>query len=78
MACKYSNLFGAPNTGPHAYRIANIAVVDVIATVILAWVVSRGLRLQFAWTLLWCFVAGIIAHRIFCVRTTLDRLLFKN
>ena len=31
--CKYANIFGAPNTGSHKYRIFNIAIIDVIATI---------------------------------------------
>ena len=78
MACQYANMFGKPTTGAHAYRIANIAVVDVAATVVLAWFVAYVMKWSFGWTLVGCFTLGIAAHRFFCVRTTVDRMLFKQ
>jgi hypothetical protein len=75
MACKYANVFGEPNTGLHAYRVANVAVVDVLLTVVAAAFLSIFTK-SFGWTLVGLFVLGIVMHRIFCVRTTVDRLLF--
>ena len=77
MPCQYANIFGAPKTGIHAYRFANIAIVDFIGTVVLAFVVCFFTKWSFAWTLLGLFVLGIVMHRLFCVRTTIDRFLFK-
>lgn len=82
--CAYKDLFGAPGTGLHSYRIMNIAVVDVISTLILAFVVHQFILkawLDIHWISIWwviagCFILGIIAHRLFCVRTTVDKLLF--
>ena len=41
MLCKYKNIFGEENKGIHSYRIFNVAVVDEIATIILALLISR-------------------------------------
>ena len=83
--CKMSEFFGAPGTGMHSYRIMNIAVVDALATAILAVVLAKTLPtsvisklgaypiVSIAFIL---FVIGIVAHRVFCVRTTIDRQLF--
>jgi len=72
--CSWKSIFGDPGTGAHAYRIFNIAVVDVLATVILALVISR----RHFWKVLGVlFLVGILAHRVFCVRTTVDKLLFS-
>ncbi len=38
--CKYKNIFGAPNTGVHSYRIFNIAIVDALAVFIIAIVIT--------------------------------------
>lgn len=77
MLCKYSEIFGKVAEGVHSYRIFNIAIVDVIMTVIGAFVLHflypRYSVLSFAIVL---FLLGVILHRIFCVRTTIDRLLF--
>ena len=74
--CEYSTLFGIPNTGLHRYRIFNLALVDIISTVILAYVIYYLTSYNFFVVLLICFIIGILAHRLFCVRTTIDKLLF--
>jgi len=74
--CKYANLFGEPNTGPHSIRIFNIAIVDVIATVIAAYIIAKVIKKDFKITLLILFIIGIISHRLFCVRTTVDKIVF--
>ena len=76
--CKYRNIFGEPNKGVHSYRILNIAVVDVIATILLAYLIAYLGNFSFLWTLIFCFILGILLHRIFCVRTTIDKLIFNN
>ena len=82
----YKDIFGVPGTGLHSYRIMNIAVIDVLATLILAFVIHQLILeswLDIHWISIWwiiviCFLAGIIAHRLFCVRTTVDKLLFSE
>ena len=77
MSCKYKDILGKPNSGPHSYRIFNIAIVDVILTVIVAYIIHLFLpKYNFFIILLLLFILGIIVHRIFCVRTTIDKLLF--
>ncbi len=74
--CKYKNLFGKPGKGVHSFRIFNIAVVDVILTILGAFLISFVMKFNFFSTLLVLFLLGIIMHRLFCVRTTIDKLLF--
>lgn len=74
--CKYKSVFGDPGKGPHSYRIFNIAYVDVLFTVVFAWIISLVSNLSFAYTLIILFLLGIIMHRLFCVRTTIDKLIF--
>lgn len=85
MFCAYKTLAGEPNKGIHAYRIGGVAAVDVIMTVIGAFIIYRVnksldiMPLPYAefWIILCLlFALGIIAHRVFCVRTTVDKLLF--
>lgn len=84
--CEYKDLFGIPGTGLHSYRILNIAIIDVLATLILAFVIHQYILerwLNIYWISIWwliiiCFVLGILAHRLFCVRTTIDKLLFTE
>ena len=74
--CPYKNIFGQVGTGVHSYRLFNIAVVDVLATLIGAWFLSYSLDVPFWWMATFLFILGIFFHRIFCVRTTVDKILF--
>ena len=76
--CKYKNMFGEVGTGLHSYRLFNIAVVDVILTIIVAYILSVAFNTPFLYTLVGFFILGIVLHRLFCVRTTVDKLLFPN
>ena len=74
--CKYKNILGVPDKGIHSYRLFGVAIADVIMTIIGAFLISKFYNYSFFYTLLFLFVLGIILHRIFCVRTTIDKLLF--
>jgi len=81
--CKYSTIFGIPGKGLHKYRIFNIAIVDVLLSILLATVIYYLLRyldykVKFCYILIFVFLLGIILHRVFCVKTTIDKLLFPN
>ena len=74
--CEYKNILGKPGKGVHSYRIFNIAIVDVLLTILAAYLISYFLNIKFILSLIGMFILGIISHRIFCVRTTVDKLLF--
>lgn len=76
MFCKYSNIFGEPSKGIHSIRLFNIAIVDVIFTILIAYPISKYLSMDYIVILILLFVCGIILHRLFCVKTTIDKLLF--
>jgi len=74
--CKYKNALGRPGKGLHSYRIANIPVVDVALTVLMAYIISIITKCNFGLILVGCFLLGIVLHRMFCVKTTIDKFLF--
>ena len=76
--CRYKDIFGRPREGAHAYRIFDIAVVDVVATIVVAYVCSRLFGVVFWKSLVALFIVGILSHRVFCVRTTVDKWVFPN
>jgi hypothetical protein len=78
--CKYKNILGIPKKGAHSYRIGNIAMVDILSTFLLAYVVKKYTfpQIHYGIILACCFISGIILHRLFCVRTTIDRFLFDG
>ena len=78
MLCKYKDVLGKVGKGIHSYRIFNIAIVDVLLTILAAWIIHLFIpKYHFLYILLLLFITGIILHRLFCVRTTIDKLLFK-
>lgn len=76
--CPYKYIFGKEKTGVHSYRIFNIAIVDLSLTIILAWIIAKYFNLDFKETSIVVLLIGIISHRIFCIETTIDKLLFSR
>tara|TARA_B110001450_G_scaffold249237_1_gene266413 strand:- start:610 stop:855 length:246 start_codon:yes stop_codon:yes gene_type:complete len=77
--CKYKDILGEPKKGLHSYRVFNIAVVDVLFTFILAKFIQYYImeETEFSLIFVFCLITGIILHRVFCVKTTIDKLLFS-
>lgn len=73
--CQYKDMLGVPNEGLHSYRVANIAIVDVLMTIAGSYVVSRVFKTSFLWTLLFFFLLGIVLHKVFCVDTTVNMMI---
>jgi len=74
--CPYKFIFGKPNEGVHKYRIFNIAIVDTSLTILAAYLIHKAYNQDFYLVLLCLFISGIILHNLFCVRTTIDKLIF--
>lgn len=73
---KYKDIFGKPGTGAHSYRVLNIAVVDVVFTILGAILIWWFSGYPLYWVLFALFILGIVAHRLFCVNTTINKLIF--
>lgn len=76
--CSYSVIFGLPGKGVHSIRFLNLAIVDVGMTVLAAYLFHLYFRVSFWLVLFVLFLLGVIFHRLFCVRTTIDKLLFPK
>jgi hypothetical protein len=77
--CPYKNIFGEENTGSHKkFRLFDIAFYDVIGTVLIAYAIHYYSKQNFYQILLILFLIGIILHRLFCVKTTVDKFLFPD
>ena len=77
--CKYKNMLGEPNKGMrNKYRIMNISLIDVGATILLAKAIQYYIvpEMNIWIILLFLFVLGVLMHRLFCVKTTIDKFLF--
>jgi len=76
--CKYKDMFGKPNSGLRRYRIFDIAIMDTAVVILFGIAISKLARTPLPQTLAFLFLLGIIAHRLFCVRTGVDRMLFPD
>jgi len=74
--CKYKNLFGKPGEGLRQYRIFDIALYDTIVVILIGILFSWVTKINIWVVLIVLFISGIIVHRLFCVRTGIDKLLF--
>ena len=72
------NLLGAPGTGIHSIRIFDLAVMDIVFTFVLAYVIKMIIKQNYFIILICCFILGILLHRLFGVRTTIDKKLFNG
>ena len=73
--CKYKDALGKPGKGAH-FHILGIAIVDVILTIFLALGISYIGGWNFWIVLIVCFVVAILVHRLFCVNTAVNVILF--
>ncbi len=73
--CQYKNIFGEPGKGVHSYRILNIAVVDMIGTILLALLLAKLFSTSFWCMFIILLLLSIIIHKVFCVETTLTNLV---
>ena len=77
MLCQYKDILGKPGQGIHSYRIFNIAYIDVLFTIIGAYIIYLFFpKINYFIILILLFILGIILHKIFCVKTTIDKYLF--
>jgi hypothetical protein len=73
--CKYKTILGEPGLGIHSYRIFDIAIIDLLFTIIVAYYISNN-RSEFYSNFILIFILGIFLHRIFCVNTTINKYIF--
>ena len=60
MLCQYSRILGEPGKGIHQYRIFNLAIVDILSTIIVSKIISYYFELSFYNVLIIFFILGII------------------
>ena len=74
----YKDIFGKPKEGGHAYRIFDIAIVDVILTIIGGYIIAYSFNWSKIKTIIGLFILGIFLHRLFDVETTVDKIIFNT
>jgi hypothetical protein len=80
---KYKDIFGKPGTGAHAHRIANIAIVDVLITLLVAAIIGFlsyrnwiDKLLMTIFMFFGLFILSIFIHRLFGFHTTINDAFF--
>ena len=79
--CPFKNIFGKPKEGAHKFRIFDIAIIDVIGTLLLAFLFYKLLKYtsinDFILIFLLLIILSIFIHKFFCVSTTLTDKIFS-
>jgi len=73
--CKYKHALGVPGAGIHSVRFMGVAINDVIMTLLGAFIISKSFKLPLAPVTISLFLLGIFLHWLFCVPTTVGKLL---
>ena len=74
--CPFRNIFGQPRQGSHSYRIFDFAIVDILGTFILVFLIWLLLgKKHFFVILLVIFIIAELLHYMFCVETKVMKLL---
>jgi hypothetical protein len=76
--CKYKDIFGKPKEGIHNYRFMDFAIVDIIFTILGAYIIYKYTQYDFYKVLISLFILGIILHKLFCVDTKLNSIIFNQ
>ena len=74
--CRYKDILGEPYKGVHSVRLFGVAVIDVILSVIMSYYLSEHFKYTFSTVFVLVILAGVILHKMFCVNTTVNKLLF--
>jgi hypothetical protein len=69
-------MFGKEGEGVHSFRIFDVAVVDLVLTIIGSAALAYYIKCNYFLTFAVVFVVGVIMHRIFCVNTTVNKAIF--
>jgi hypothetical protein len=76
--CKYRHIFGIEKEGVHQYRLLNVAIVDTVLTMLFAFALALYFKVSFLFVFFILLVIATLLHRLFCVETTLTKIVFPN
>lgn len=74
---KYRFLFGKEKQGIHKYRFNNIAIIDLIGTVIISIYLAYMYKINFLISFSIMISLGILLHFLFGVETTFNLYLYN-
>jgi uncharacterized membrane protein YcaP (DUF421 family) len=74
--CEYKNIVGEPRKGIHSIRLFDFAIIDILGTVGLAFILSKITGISFLLSFLIWILIAIFLHWLFCVDTKLNMYIF--
>lgn len=79
--CKYKDILGQPGKGFHSTRFMGFALFDILGTFAIAFIIAlifyrKTLLKSFIIISVILFIVAILLHRLFCVNTTLNKMIF--
>ena len=75
MPCPYANILGIPGQGVHARRIFGLALNDILATIVLAFLTTFFVRVSFAESLIGWLILGEVLHYVFGTKTAFLKMI---
>lgn len=69
MTCSFKDVLGKPSSGIHSIRIFNIALFDILLTIIAAIITSWIFKINFVLSILVWIIVGELLHILFGVQT---------
>ena len=75
MACPYAFIFGKPSEGAHSRRFLGFAVVDSVATILAAILITYFWKIKLWKSVIGLFIVGEIMHYMFGVQTAFLTML---
>lgn len=76
MLCKFRDIAGKPRTGFHQTRFIGIAAYDFFGTLIIAIAIAYIFKFNLVYTFISLLFLAVIVHRLFCVNTKINTLIF--
>jgi hypothetical protein len=72
--CKYKDALGVPNEGIHRHRLFGFAIVDVVMTILGAFLISWLFKVKLWMSVVGLFALGVVLHKVFCVKTAFAKM----
>jgi len=72
---KYKNFLGSPLKGIHSYRFQDVAIIDYILTIVIAFITTFFTKIPLVLATIGWFIIGIILHIMFGVETNTSKYL---
>ena len=76
MFCKYKHIFGEERKQFNSLRFLDLAIGDVVGTIIIGVLIAYVFQMNTLITCFCLFVLAIFLHRMFCVNTKINTIIF--